>query len=310
MKTITVLLITYNQEDVIRRALDSILSQKYWGLYQIIIGDDCSKDKTFDILLDYKERYPDIIRPYRNETNLGIFGNLQNLLQYRQSSDLYVLCSGDDAYCDGFFKSIQELIANEDVDLSEDVGIYSDWKGITPEGKEFIWHHNIVSKGYDLWRLHMRNLIGGRSLVISKSVINQYKPVIMSQGLRLAESLYDSQAPRLIKRVYYIPRVNTVYYTGIGVSKALSMTDYFTTQNIIKWNYYLDHMITCKQDAYYARYQITKSEFLLNPCFGSFLKASWYYILGMYPINYTNIICFLRETRSFLRYAITFSKKQ
>ena len=186
MKKITVFIITYNQEDVIRRTMDSILQQKDWGLYQIVIGDDCSSDNTFNILLEYKQKYPGIVRPHRNEKNMGIYGNLYNTIQRREQSDLYTFCAGDDAFFDGYFKAIQDFIEEKRIRVEESIGIYSDWKGIDPRGNETIHYQNIIEGKYNLQSLHMRNLIGNRSLVFSKSVIDAYQPAILDKGLHLA----------------------------------------------------------------------------------------------------------------------------
>ena len=48
----TILMICYNQELFIRRALDSLLSEQVKP-YEIIIGDDFSSDQTRKILREY-----------------------------------------------------------------------------------------------------------------------------------------------------------------------------------------------------------------------------------------------------------------
>ena len=50
MKRITVLVMTYNQEELIKRALNSILNQKEYGLFKVVVCDDCSKDNTWNVL--------------------------------------------------------------------------------------------------------------------------------------------------------------------------------------------------------------------------------------------------------------------
>ena len=49
MKKISVAIVTYNHEKYIKQALDSILKQKGDFKLEIIVGDDCSKDKTREI---------------------------------------------------------------------------------------------------------------------------------------------------------------------------------------------------------------------------------------------------------------------
>lgn len=58
---VTVVVLTYNLRQYVSGALDSILQQKTDFPFRIRIVDDCSTDGTRDILLDYKEKYPETI---------------------------------------------------------------------------------------------------------------------------------------------------------------------------------------------------------------------------------------------------------
>ena len=117
-KSITVLVICYKQQDVIKRALDSVLCQKEYGLNKIVVCDDCSPDKTWDVLQDYKSRYPEYFEIHRNEHNLGIYQNMEKLVSLRGESDLFVNLSGDDAFENGFFKAVQDYIKANNLKLS------------------------------------------------------------------------------------------------------------------------------------------------------------------------------------------------
>lgn len=73
---VSVYILTYFHEKYISQAMESVLSQKTRFRYEIVISDDCSRDRTTDILRDYERRYPDIIRVNINEENMGIAGNI------------------------------------------------------------------------------------------------------------------------------------------------------------------------------------------------------------------------------------------
>ena len=75
---IDIIVLTYNQESSVRATLDSLLAQKCSVEFKIIINDDCSSDNTPSILLDYKQRYKDVIDLQLNNYNLGIPGNYYN----------------------------------------------------------------------------------------------------------------------------------------------------------------------------------------------------------------------------------------
>ena len=68
---VTVWLSTYNQEPYVAQALDSILMQKTDFPFEVIAADDCSTDRTQEIILDYQSRYPDKIVTFFPEQNLG-----------------------------------------------------------------------------------------------------------------------------------------------------------------------------------------------------------------------------------------------
>lgn len=67
---VTVLLITYNHERFIRQALDSVLAQVTNFDFEILIHDDCSTDRTREILMRYAEAHPHKIRLLLSPVNL------------------------------------------------------------------------------------------------------------------------------------------------------------------------------------------------------------------------------------------------
>lgn len=85
----------YNQEQLVSRALDSILAQKTTYSYEIIVGDDASTDNTRSIVEKYQEKYPNIIKLNERHPNYGIIGNYQECIS-RCSGDFLMGCSGDD----------------------------------------------------------------------------------------------------------------------------------------------------------------------------------------------------------------------
>lgn len=310
MKRIVVCVITYNQEDVIRRALDSVLCQREWGLYRIVVSDDCSNDRTWQILQEYQKQYPEIVYPYRNEHNLGIYENLAKAESYLPDYDLLGNLSGDDAYCDGYFESVQKLIESQHIDTDESVGIFSDWKSITPNGVESVFKQKSVLSGHNLWSLKARGKITARSFLISKKVQDSLEPVLKGKGLNLTESHRDSQPMLKIKKVYYIPQVTTIYYTGIGIATQLSIkhSDYLTYQSIEKWNYFIDNYVKTQRDLHYAQYELLKSYHYLTPSFIKLIKMLYHYELGQLPGCRSTLRATARTFRNLTIYWLTFDR--
>lgn len=92
---VSVIVLTYNQEDTISRALDSVLAQKTRYSYEIILGDDCSTDGTRAICEEYSVRYPEIVRLMDAHSNYGVVKHFGEAM--KQCTGRYIMgCSGDD----------------------------------------------------------------------------------------------------------------------------------------------------------------------------------------------------------------------
>ena len=96
--------LTYNQENYIRKCLDSILMQKTNFKFEIILNDDCSTDKTVEIIKEYEAKYPDIIKPVYQKENQFSKGKgiLRNFLLPRINTKYYAFCEGDDYWTDPY----------------------------------------------------------------------------------------------------------------------------------------------------------------------------------------------------------------
>lgn len=94
---VSLILLAYNQEGMVRAAAESCLLQDYQGALEIIFSDDRSTDDTYEVLRQVAERYegPHSILVRRNETNLG-FGAHINAAIAASNGELIVLAAGDD----------------------------------------------------------------------------------------------------------------------------------------------------------------------------------------------------------------------
>lgn len=97
---LSVIVLTYNQEKTIAQTLDSILTQVHSYDYEILVGDDASKDNTPKIIEEYATKFPDIIKPVLRKQNLGIVKNYFDLV--KASEGEYIMgCAGDDYWLPG-----------------------------------------------------------------------------------------------------------------------------------------------------------------------------------------------------------------
>lgn len=94
---LSVLLLTYNHERFIAKALDSVLMQKTDFDYEIVIGEDCSNDRTRDIVLEYTIKHPGRISLLPSAVNSGATRNL--IRTYKACTGTYIaLLEGDDCW--------------------------------------------------------------------------------------------------------------------------------------------------------------------------------------------------------------------
>lgn len=98
---VDILLITYNQEKYIRKAIESVLAQKVNFEWRMIVCDDASNDNTISIIEEYAEKYPKKIFILPRETNLGISKNYKRA--FKEISSKYVaILEGDDYWIDPY----------------------------------------------------------------------------------------------------------------------------------------------------------------------------------------------------------------
>lgn len=107
MKTLLSIKCTvYNHEPYLRQCLDGFVMQKTNFPFEAIVHDDASTDKSADIILEYAEKYPNIIKPIFEEENL--YSKDKRIIHQKidaamSSSSKYIaLCEGDDYWTDPY----------------------------------------------------------------------------------------------------------------------------------------------------------------------------------------------------------------
>ena len=95
MKTVSVVMCTYNGSRYLREQLDSLMSQTY-PLHELIVQDDGSTDGTVAIAEEYRQRYPEAnITVFRNSRQLGFNRNFFDACS-KASGELIACCDQDD----------------------------------------------------------------------------------------------------------------------------------------------------------------------------------------------------------------------
>ncbi len=92
-------MITYNHEKFIAEAIEGVLMQETSFPIELVIGDDCSTDRTGAIAKSFQEKYPDKIRILERNSNLGMKRNFADTLTNCRGKFI-ALCEGDDYWTD------------------------------------------------------------------------------------------------------------------------------------------------------------------------------------------------------------------
>ncbi|WP_456269776.1 glycosyltransferase [Kushneria sp. AK178] len=134
---VSVICTTFNQAGYIRDAIEGFLCQQTDFCFEIIIHDDASTDGTADIVREYADRYPRVIRAVLREENQYQKGHrIMPLAAGFARAEYLALCEGDDFWCDGqkLARQYRAMQARPDIAIS---------------------YHNVIRRGPDRDVLHV-----------------------------------------------------------------------------------------------------------------------------------------------------------
>ena len=92
---VSVKMLTYNHAPYIAKAIECVLAQKTNFPFELVIGEDCSTDGTREIVLDYAQRFPEIIHVITSNQNVGVRNNSKRVNQALRGKYI-AFCEGDD----------------------------------------------------------------------------------------------------------------------------------------------------------------------------------------------------------------------
>jgi glycosyltransferase involved in cell wall biosynthesis len=98
---VSVIMLSYNHEKYIDKAITSVLSQRTSFPIEIIVHDDASTDKSAKIINNYATKYQGIIKPIFQIKNQYSQGISTGLIAVRKATGKYIaFCECDDYWCD------------------------------------------------------------------------------------------------------------------------------------------------------------------------------------------------------------------
>lgn len=280
---ISAIIISYNQEDVIARTLDSLLSQE--SLYEICVSDDCSKDRTWPILQEYSSRYPGVFKLHRNEPNLGIFANEEKTWKM-PSGDLVYRIAGDDVCPEGYFKAVADFICANGLDWKNDCfAVVGKTRTVYPDGQYKEYSNKLLDKKLSPLKLKLRDLLEDRSACFSRVLLDRYIPVSQGRSYKV-EAAQDFQLELFCPKFYRIPVLGSIYYAEIGVSAHLDKEE--KLQRIAVYDYLGEFLnrqgiLLDSRDSKYLSFRTEYLRFGAGGSILSLLKAVCLFFLAFDP---------------------------
>ena len=115
---VSVRLVTYNHEHYIAQCLEGVLMQRTDFPFEVIIGEDCSQDRTREIVVAYAEKFPGKFRLLLHDQNLGVARNILSIYQACRGK-YHAMLEGDDYWIDPLKlqKQVDFLDAHPDYSL-------------------------------------------------------------------------------------------------------------------------------------------------------------------------------------------------
>lgn len=145
---IAVAMATFNGEQFIAEQLTSILAQTL-APCEIVICDDCSTDRTFEIISEFAVRDPRIVC-FRNDQQLGVVENFKKAVSMVNGHGYIALADQDDKWIPDKLSTLyQSMISIEET--SKPCLVYSDLTVIDEKGRVLnpsFWNE-LGQDGYD-----------------------------------------------------------------------------------------------------------------------------------------------------------------
>lgn len=212
---VSVQMVTYNHEPYIRQAIEGVLMQETDFDYELVIGEDCSTDRTREICFEYQKKYPERIRVLWSEKNVYAIGGNGSRTTIRCRGEYLAFCEGDDYWTDP--KKLQKqvdlmrktdsvmCVAFTDWLYNDGTVHHSTYKPVTMLGIEDFKNHYFHTTTY----------------VFKREVYN--KMISRYAGIAVWHDMIMLFCILSMGRVCLLPEIVSVYrWSGSGIASSLS----------------------------------------------------------------------------------------
>ena len=247
---VSIICVTYCHEKYIRKAIDSFLEQKTNFKFEILINDDASPDGTPEIIREYEQNHPDIIRAVYQKENLyskGVRIGDEILLPMARGRYL-AFCEGDDYWCD--VNKLQKQVDFLDNNPDYTVCVHNTKNLFLKYGREK------KAYGETAKDIELKDCVmyGSQSFHYSSMLVRTefYKKLPEFAGLAgIVEDYPDAVYYALDGKIRYIPDVMSVHVIGTEKSWTRTILPFHETRT----QFYMDIVNMLKAANEYSGYK-------------------------------------------------------
>ncbi|MBQ1583334.1 MAG: glycosyltransferase [Prevotella sp.] len=226
--TVTVIVPVYGVEKYIAECAESLFSQTYSDI-EYVFCDDCTPDRSIELLREVMERYPERkehVRIIRNEENKGLGGTRRHLISHI-NSEAFVIVDSDDVLPPDAVSILVNKMNETDTDIVDGAyAIYVDEK----VGKVITPPHDEPSKYLD--KILCQNIILPRvwGRLYKTSVLDKVKDLFI-EGIDFAEDICATSRLACVTSRSWTDEV-VYYYRTDNIN---SYTRNITKRNILSY---------------------------------------------------------------------------
>jgi len=223
---IAIWMVTYNHEDYIQQAIESIMMQQTNFHYKLFIGEDYSSDNTRKICDALKKKYPKKIELLVLNQNIGPNKNASQIYNacFDSEAKYIAMCEGDDYWTDPLKlqKQVDAMEANEKISL-----VYTNCKITFEDGRlpSRIRYSSLMPEGKCLEKVIDGNFPQTLSILFRTSFL----PNGISKITKLKYAMGDYPLflyLSLVGEYKYLPDVTCVYRRNSNSIMESNLLDY------------------------------------------------------------------------------------
>ena len=223
---VTFALFAYNQEKYIREAVEGAFAQTYEPL-EIILSDDCSTDRTFEIMQEMAAAYegPHEIHARREVHNIGTLGHVLAVSK-AAVGEIMVVAAGDDISLPARTEKLLTFFS----DPIMVAGSSNDW--IIDENGEPLTSSDDIIKKRDEWHSNDSTWVHGATAAYRVSFLRKlpvsngkllYEDMIFSDFMKGLGCRSFRIQDRLIKYRFHTQNVSSRHKKNIDEAEATAM---------------------------------------------------------------------------------------